>query len=226
MYQRMERKSRKSNQMHQKKSISDMHGKTCIQRRAGDLECGAKVWYVDKKNENCETTYHTGRNDGSQGSINGVLGVFDRYYLGNMRNMTGQNPAGQCAEPHAVANCLQEIDISNFKRIRKIEVSDAVFTQECGQRITDSIRREREQEQAGRQEGSVMPERCSPLQKNSEYKTFLEYVLSNRKLGELKLEDVAVRVVGRTFPRCTTCQQWIDGNRVKLSAINSLIRKD
>lgn len=221
MYQRMERKSGKSNQMHQKKSVSDMHGKTCIQRRTGDLECGAKVWYVNKKNKNCETTYQTGRNDGSQRSINGVLGVFDRYYLGNMRNMTGQNPAGQCAEPHAVANCLQEIDINNFKCIREIEVSDAAFTQECGQRITDSIRREREQEQAGRQEGSVMSERCSPLQKNSEYKTFLEYVLSNHKLGELKPEDVAARVVGRTFPRCTTCQQWIDGNRVKLSAIKS-----
>lgn len=165
MYQRMERKSGKSNQMHQKKSISDMHGKTCIQRRAGDLECDAKVCYVDKKNKNCATTYRTGRNDGSQGSINDVLGVFDRYYLGNMRNMTGQNPAGQCAEPHAVANCLQEIDINNFKRVWKIEVSDAVFTWECGQRITDSIRREREQEQAGRREGSVMSERCGSCKK-------------------------------------------------------------
>lgn len=221
MYQRMERRSGKSNKMHQKKNASDKHGNICIQRKPGDLECGAKVWYVNKENESCETTYQTGKNNGAQGSIDGVLSMFDRYYLGNMRNMKGQNPAGQCAEPHAVANCLQEIDINNFSRIREIEVSDAIFTQECGQRITNSIIKERQQEQDRRPAGSVMPETCSPLQEESEYKTFLEYVLSNGELRKLRPEDVAARVVGKTFPRCTTCQQWIDGNRVKLSAIKS-----
>lgn len=225
MYQRLEQKSGKSNQIHQRKSISDKHGNACIQRKAGDLECGAKVWYVNKKNENCETTYQTGKNDGTQGSIDSVLSIFDRYYLGNMRNMEGQNPAGQCAEPHAVANCLQKIDINNFSRIREIHVSDAIFTQQCGQEITKLIKAERQQLQNKRPAGSVLPKGCSPLQKTSEYKTFLEYVLSNRELRKLEPDDVAGRVVGKTFPRCTTCQQWIDGNLVKLSAIESKKRE-
>ncbi|MDE7322641.1 MAG: hypothetical protein K2N73_07870 [Lachnospiraceae bacterium] len=88
MYLQMERKSLKiplnhkkdiqRSQSSQKKTIFNKCGNACIQRAAGDLLCGAKVWYVDKKGKNCETSFRTGVNNGAQGSVSAVLDTCDR----------------------------------------------------------------------------------------------------------------------------------------------------
>ncbi|MDE7322642.1 MAG: hypothetical protein K2N73_07875 [Lachnospiraceae bacterium] len=136
--------------------------------------------------------------------------------------MKGQNPPGQCAEPHAVSNCLQEIDINNFSRITHISVSDATFTQQCGTNVSKALKKEKDQEQARRPVGSVMPQGCIPLTTASEYQTFVEHFLSKKALRELQPDEAGARVVGKKFPRCTTCQQWInEENRVILSQISS-----
>lgn len=185
----------------------------CIQKRAKDLQCEATVQYA-KKNGTTEQISKVGENDGATKTQ--VLDACDMYGLGNMRNMQGQNPAGQCAEPHALWECLKGIQLESFDRIQQIYVSSAVFTQACADRIAARIAN------------------GQPLEK--EDLIFSEEVLSNRHIQRIKGEAagdhdrlqllVAQRINSKAFPRCTTCQQWIrDDDMVDLRAINTPVLK-
>ena len=98
-----------------------------------DLVCSANIWYEDKRKQ-LGKVKGVGFNNPFDASD--VLEMFSSYGLQNLADGTyaKTNPAGQCAEPHAVANALKKIPHENVdlkegdeSYIKKIYVSKAVL---------------------------------------------------------------------------------------------------
>jgi hypothetical protein len=86
--------------------------------------CTSEI-HFSKKGVGIKKTQGSGGNDGS--SRSDVLEIFSKYGLSSLRNIEEiDNPPGQCAEPHAVADALSKIGEPRKSKILSITVSNAI----------------------------------------------------------------------------------------------------
>ncbi len=103
-----------------------------------DLVCAADVFYVDKT-ENSKHVKGVGYNDPSDKKD--VLNLFKDKGLDKLANVkkgggTAAGEPGQCAEPHAVADAIKNIEDEDCSRIEKIYVSDSVVRKKINEDVT------------------------------------------------------------------------------------------
>lgn len=101
-----------------------------------DLICSANINYTDK-NDKEQHVKGVGFNDASTAST--VLKKFKEFGLIRLAEgkyaKEGHNPAGQCAEPHAVADALSKKNKDDVKEINSIYVSNAVVRKYIGKSL-------------------------------------------------------------------------------------------
>ena len=100
----------------------------CVQRKPGDLYCDARISYHGG-------TYSSARGENSRMMARETLQTFREFGLNALANVGKEgdsNPAGSCAEPHAVAEALKRgKENSKSRTIKKIYVSEAYFSTRC-----------------------------------------------------------------------------------------------
>lgn len=103
-----------------------------------DLVCAADVFYVDKT-EKSKHVKGVGYNDPNDKED--VLKLFKKKGLDRLANVqkgtgTAAGDPGQCAEPHAVADAIKNIEDEDCSRIEKIYVSDSVVRKKINENVT------------------------------------------------------------------------------------------
>lgn len=114
--------------------------------------CNARIKYSYKKGKRNTTEIVKGEGGSDTNTINDVNTIFTNYGLMSLANIpraNGGNLPGQCAEPHAVADALRQIDIKERFIINQIVVDEAKINN-----LTNSLRNQ------GKRLGDVMP-RCA-----------------------------------------------------------------
>ena len=180
---------------------SQMKSKSMIvQKTAGDLVCDATIFYEyeskdnhGKKTKKMEQVHDSGMNNA--GDRNAILGDFTQKKfdaLGAVGQVAGGNPAGQCAEPHAVRNAIMKLPTGIFMKIKGITVTNAKATQQLleNQKVTSYHR--------------------GKLSKSQKRKTFKEETQGLNGVAFKKIRKEGDGV----YERCLTCQQWIPQNDV------------
>ncbi len=136
--------------------------------------CNASV-HVEFKKNNKNRSFHEkflGEGGSDAKSKETVINTFKRFGLNKLANITtaqNGNPPGQCAEPHAIADALNDLkskekEYSHYK-ITNIDVEQARIANPTNAMINQ-----------GRQKGNIMP-RCATCAKWVPKTQVLEFYL-------------------------------------------------
>lgn len=171
----------------------------CVQKKEGDLCCQATIEYGG---DNQGTASAEGFNNTSDKDM--VIKTFRKYGLLNLegvQQVENSNPPGQCAEPHAVANALEN-GIGKISKIKSIKIGVARYTENFINRIKEVIK--------GKEASDLGMISALTKVSRPKIKTIIESgteEVKNDFIDKIKTAD-------RIRLPCLTCQQWINGGFV------------
>ena len=121
-------------------------------REDSTVTCNAKIKYSHKNGKRNVSDTVIGSGGSDINTKDEVVKIFTSYGLQSLANIPKANEGnqpGQCAEPHAVADALKQIDIKEMFIINQIVVDEAKINN-----LTNSLRNQ------DKRLGDVMP-RCA-----------------------------------------------------------------